>query len=142
MARITVEDAVQYPFSCTEEIRITDINYGGHMGNDALLSILHHARIQFLKHYGYSELNIEGVSMIMADVGIEYKAEGFEGDVLRIEVGVGDRSSKGFDLVYRVSKTVEGREVVVAKAKTGILCFDYTARKVVSIPEGVKFLGE
>lgn len=140
MPRIKIEEPANYLFTCQERVRVTDLNYGGHMGNDALLSLIHCARVHFLKHFGYSELDIEGVSIIMSDVGIEYKAEGFEGERLSISVGVTDQARAGFDLVYRITKLVDNSEVLVAKAKTGILCFDYQNRKVVSIPDGVKFL--
>ena len=67
----------------------------------------------------------------MADVAIEYKAEAFYGDVLHIKVGVNDLSKYGFDLVYQVENQA-GREV--ARAKTGMLCFDYSARKLRPLP--------
>jgi hypothetical protein len=44
-----------------------DINYGGHLGNDAVLSLVHEARVRFLKQQGYTENNIEGAGIIMAD---------------------------------------------------------------------------
>ena len=115
-------------------IRITDVNYGGHVGNDSLLSLIQEARLQFFKQYGYSEISIEGLGTIMADVSIEYKAEMFYGDMLQISVAIDGISRVGFDLFYLIEKKNAGGNILVAKAKTGILCFDYTARKVVSMP--------
>ena len=134
MARIKINLPAHFSFSAQIPVRITDINYGGHLGNDALLSILHEARLQFLQHHGYSELNVGGKSLIMADVAIEYKGESFQGDVLTIGVAADDFNKYGFDLVYRVSNQ---QDRLIALAKTGMLCFDYNTRKVVSVPAEV-----
>jgi acyl-CoA thioesterase FadM len=70
-----------FPFSTELRVRITDVNYGGHMGNDSLLGLLHEARVQFLAHYGLSELDIGGLwGIIMADSVIVYKSEAFPGE--------------------------------------------------------------
>lgn len=135
MARIKVDLPAAFTFSTQLPVRISDINYGGHLGNDAVLSMLHEARMQFLRHYGYSELDLAGKSLIMADVGIEYKGEGFHGDLLTIQVAVHDLNKYGFDLVYQL-KNQENK--LIALAKTGMLCFDYTTRKVAALPEAVK----
>ena len=54
MARIKIAVPPQFTFSTQIPVRITDINYGGHLGNDALLALLHEARVQFLRRYGYT----------------------------------------------------------------------------------------
>jgi acyl-CoA thioester hydrolase len=134
MARIKIALPKKFTFTTTIAIRISDINYGGHMGNDALLSILHEARVQYLLHHGYAELDIVGKSLIMADVAIEYKGEAFRGDVLTIEMAAHDFTKYGFDIIYRVTNQ---EQKLIALAKTGMLCFDYTARKVISLPQEV-----
>ena len=112
--------------------RITDLNYGAHLANDALLRLLHEARVQFLASLGVQELDpATQLGFIMADVAVEYKAEAFYGDVLRIEVGLDDLSKYGFDIVYQV-KNQAGKEV--ARAKTGMLAFDYNTRKLRALP--------
>ena len=134
MARIKVALPDKFTFTTTIAIRITDINYGGHLGNDALLSILHEARMQFLLHHGYAELDVAGKSLIMADVAIEYKGEAFRGDVLTLELAAHDFTKYGFDIVYRVTNQ---DQKLIAVAKTGMLCFDYATRKVISLPQEI-----
>jgi acyl-CoA thioesterase FadM len=56
MARIKLQLPQQFIFSTLIPVRITDINYGNHVGNDAILSLLHEARMQFLNKAGYTEL--------------------------------------------------------------------------------------
>ena len=65
MPRIKIKLPEKFIFRTEIPIRITDINYGGHLGNDSLLSIIHEARVRFLKSLGYSESNVEGVGIIM-----------------------------------------------------------------------------
>ena len=134
MARIKIELPEQFSFSTKIPIRITDLNYGGHVGNDTVLSLIHEARVQYLKSFGYEELNIEGVSLIMSDVGIEFKSELFYGDVITAFVTATDLSRIGFDLYYKLMR----EQTIVATAKTGMICYNYDTRKVVSLPTEVK----
>ena len=134
MARIKIELPEQFTFSTKIPIRITDLNYGGHVGNDTVLSLIHEARVQFLKSSGYDELNIEGVSLIMSDAAIEFKAELFYGDVISAFVTANNFSRVGFDLYYKIMR----EEAIVATAKTAMICYNYDVRKIVSVPTGVK----
>ena len=139
MARIKLTLPSHFSFSTLISIRITDINYGNHLGNDSILSILHEARMQYLKSLGYTELTFAGIGLIMSDVGIEFKAEAFYGDSLKAHVTVGNVSKVGFDLYYKLVRSAD--DSVVALAKTGMICFDYEKRKVVPVPsEAVKKL--
>ncbi|MCB2406644.1 thioesterase family protein [Hymenobacter lucidus] len=131
MARVKVVLPAAYSLSIQLPVRITDLNYGAHLGNDALLSILHEARVQFLRHLGLAEVDAETkLGVIMADVAIEYKGEAFYGDVLHIQLAATELSKYGFDVVYWVKNQV-GKEI--ARAKTGMLLFDYNTRKLRSM---------
>ncbi|GAA4360908.1 hypothetical protein GCM10023185_27690 [Hymenobacter saemangeumensis] len=134
MARIKVALPDTFPFATEIPVRITDINYGAHLGNDALLGMLHEARIHFLKFLGLAAGDYDPTTklgMIMVDVAIEYKGEGFHGDVLTFQMAATDASKYGFDVVYWVHNQA-GREI--ARAKTGMLCFDYNVRKLRVLP--------
>lgn len=132
MPRIKIELPQKFIFKTELALRITDINYGGHLGNDSLLSIIHEARVRFLNHLGYSESNLEGNGIIMIDAAIQYKSEGFYGDSLIIEIDVNGFSGIGCDFVYRITNKSNGK--VIALAKTGIVFFNYEKRKTVSVP--------
>ena len=134
MARIKVDIPAQFSFETRIPVRITDLNYGKHVGNDAILSLIHEARMQFLHQYGYTEMNLEGAGMIMADVAIEFKAELFYGDELSVQVAATDLSRVGFDLCYHLRKAVGGQFITVALAKTGMVCYDYSMKKIVAVP--------
>lgn len=137
MSRIKIKLPEKFSFACSIPVRITDLNYGGHVGNDTVLSIIHEARMQFFQHLGYTEMNLGGCGMIMADAGIEFKSELFYGDMVLVSVAVADLSRVGFDLYYKLEKEDQSNKVTVALAKTGMICYDYERKKIVGVPPGL-----
>lgn len=136
MSRVKIQFPDYNPlYTATIPVRIGDINYGNHVGNDAILSVIHEARMQMLRHYGYTEMNAGGNSMIMADVMIAYKGEAFYGDSLYVKVYAADVAGSSFDLLYDVSTVRESNVVPIAHAKTGMACFDYSARRIEPMTE-------
>ena len=135
MSRIKIDLPANLNFQTSIPVRITDLNYGGHVGNDAILSLIHEARMQFLKNIGYSELEFSGLGLIMTDAGIEFKNELFYGDIVFASVGCANLSKVSFDIFYKLEKKVNDSSQLVATAKTGMACYDYAKKKVSSIPE-------
>jgi 4-hydroxybenzoyl-CoA thioesterase len=133
MNRVKINLPENLNFKTEIPLRISDINYGGHLGNDKILSLVHEARVRFLKELGYSEMNVEGYGIIMIDALVEYKSEAFYGDTVLIEAGIGDIDKIGFDIFYRMLNKASGKEI--ALVKTGILIFDYGKRKIAAVPE-------
>ena len=137
MERIKLQLSPQFLFTTNLTIRISDINYGGHVGNDSFLSLIHEARQQFLNYYGYSELNLAGVGLIMVDTAIEYKKELNYGEAIKISVAAVNFNKIGFDLHYLLEVNNNGIYNVAAKAKTGMLCYNYELKKKMPVPEEV-----
>ncbi|HEX6193582.1 MAG TPA: thioesterase family protein [Chitinophagaceae bacterium] len=135
MPRIKIDLPSDFIFSTIIPIRITDLNYGNHVGNDTILSIIHEARMQYLASIGYTELQFAGIGIIMRDVAIEFKAELFYGDRVTAHVNPGEVSKAGFELFYKLEKDADGKKVFVAAASTGMVCFDYSRKKIMSLPE-------
>ena len=134
MARVKLDmEGVVFGFRTEMEVRITDINYGRHVGNDAMLGLLHEARLRFLGSHGFSEEDIGGVGMLMGDAVVQFKAVAFRGDRLVVEMGLRDVERRTFDLVYRVTRAGDG--AVVALAKTGMVAFDHARNKLADVPE-------
>ena len=138
MARIKIEIPEKVIGTFIIPIRITDINYGNHVGNDAFVSIIHEARMQWLQQYGYTELKIEGIGLIMSDLAIEFKKESFYGDVVEVKLAAGEISRVGFELYYQLFAKRDKADVLLANAKTGMVCYDYDAKKVATIPDKLK----
>jgi acyl-CoA thioester hydrolase len=134
MPRLHLDLPAAFPFATRIAVRVDDINYGGHLANDAVLSLAHEARIRWLRSLGFaSELDVAGTGLIMADAAVVYRAEGRHGMELRVEVAPADVRSRSFDLLYRLSDEATGEEI--ARVKTGMLWFDYAARKLARAPE-------
>lgn len=140
MARLRLEIPDRLPFTTSLIIRVTDLNYGGHLGNDRLLSYVHEARARFLAERGIGELDAFGVGMAMVDAAILFKAEGFMGDRVEISVGCREVSARSWEFVYRL--WMPDRKVLLAEAKTGMVAFDYTLRQVTLIPPGLRSILE
>lgn len=138
MERIKIILPEQFSFSTNIKIRITDLNYGGHVGNDSFLSLIHEARQQFLHHYNYSELHFGNASLIMADASIEFKKELNYADEIKVSVAATGFDKFGFDIFYLVEVINNDSLILAGKAKTGMLCFDYTNKKIVPVPEAAK----
>lgn len=138
MARIKIELPPAFQFSTFIKIRITDLNYGGHVGNDTVLSLIHEARMQFLQHYGQTEMNFGGAGMIMSDVGIEFKHELFYGDNIKVSVAIADISKISFALYYKLEKVASEALVLAATARTGMVCYNYEIKKIAAFPAVLK----
>ena len=138
MERIKINLPDNFKFSTTLKIRITDLNYGGHVGNDSFLTLIHEARQQFLNSFGYSELKLENTSLIMLDAAIEFKKELNYGDEIKISVAANGFDKYGFDLFYKIEIADNENYILAGKAKTGMLCYDYDSKKLMPVPEKIK----
>ena len=132
MARVKFEVQGREVFRTRLRVRVDDVNYGGHLGNDSVLTLCHEARIRFLGENGQSEMNLFGKAIIMTDAIILYRAEGNMGDDIEITLYLDDIGSRGFDLYY----LLECGDREIARVKTGIAFFDYRQRRIVPCPEG------
>lgn len=137
MNRIKIDLPETFLFATTLRIRVTDLNYGGHVGNDSFLSLIQEARQQFLLSHGYRELSIAGVGLIMADVAIEFKKELNYGDEVKISIAATGFDKLGFDLLYKMEVIQDNQLLLAGKAKTGMMCYDYSLKKKTAVPEEV-----
>lgn len=138
MARIKIELPKKFIFKTEIALRISDINYGGHLGHDSVLSLTHEARVRFFTEHGFTELDVFGPGIILSDVAIQYKSEGFYGHTVVVEIAVCDYVKYGCDLVYKLSNSETGEDI--AYAKTGIVFMHYEKREVTPVPEKFKEL--
>ena len=140
MARLSIKMPAQFLAGFQIPVRITDINYGNHTGNHAFIEIIHEARMKWLRQFGYTELDIEGSGLIMSDLAIEFLKESFYGDIIEVKIGAGEMGRASFELFYQLQTQRNNETILLAKAKTGMVCYDYEAGKVVSVPEKLKAL--
>lgn len=135
MARIQITLPDTFIFTTELTVRASDLNYGAHVGNDSVLTIMQEARIVLYRTLGFKdEISFDGsIGQIIADAAIQYKSEAFLGDRLTIKIAVDEFSRFGFDMYYLLENAITGKEV--ARGKTGIVCFDYEKRKIAAIPD-------
>lgn len=123
-----------YKFNTELDVRISDINYGGHLGNDRYLSLFQDARLQYLKQFGFSELSIgENTSLIMSQAHINFKSEAFWGDRLKTFVRISSIKATRFIFDYLILDS-QKKDYVIASGYTEMVGFDYQLRKVKRLP--------
>ena len=132
MARVKIILPDKFNYSTLIDVRITDINYGGHLGNDSVLGIIHEARVRWLAENGFTEGNIDGIGIIMIDAVINFSVEGFYGDKLRIDVAVDEITKAGSDIYYRFVNVANDR--IIVKAKTNIVFYNYESKRMARTP--------
>ena len=122
-----------YPFTTTIPVRITDINYGNHLGHIETIGIFHHARVLFLKENGFDEMNIDGFGLILLDSQYSFKSETKFNTNLCIQVGIGEFSRLKFNIIYQALNQETGN--IIAEGREELVFFDYEKRKVSRISE-------
>ena len=132
MSRVKIELPNAWHYQTQITVQIGDINYGNHLSNDAYLRLAHEARLRFLKHFNYSEMDIEGAGLIMADAAIQFKNQAFHGDVLNISIAVTEIGRAGFTLIYLFERVSDGLQI--GRIKNGMVFYDYQQQCVVNTP--------
>ncbi len=141
MPRIKLKEQNQYKFEYHTVISVRDLNYGGHLGNDALVGIIHVARLDLLKKLKCDELNLgDGkTSIIMGDLAVNYLNQGFLHDKISIFSHISEIRNSGFRIFHKFIKKNDNpagtESKALALAETGIVTFDYKKNKVTGIPD-------
>lgn len=140
MARLKLELPQKLLATVSIPVRITDINYGNHLAHNSLVEIIHEARVQFLNQHGFTELNVGGTALIMSELIVEFKNESFYKDLLQIKIFSGEITGVSFELFYEISVQTKEQKIIIAFAKTGMVCYNYDIKKVRAVPEKLKML--
>jgi len=140
MARLKIELPQKRLASVSIPVRITDINYGNHVGNNSIVEIIHEARVQFLKQHGFTELDVAGTALIMSELLVEFKNESFYNDVLEVKIFSGEITRVSFELFYEISVKKNEQKIIIAHAKTGMVCYNYELKKVSAVPEALRLI--
>lgn len=120
-----------FRFSLSYQVRVADLNYGGHVANSAVLTIMQDGRIGYLAELGpFTEFDLGGCGIILPEAHAFFRAEMFLHDRLEIGVRCSALRRSSFQLEYRIERGGE----LTAEGETPVLCFDYQKRKPVRIP--------
>jgi len=125
----------RFGFATRIPFRITDHNYGNHVANNVFVEYLHEGRVQFLKSLGYSEMDVEGVALVLSELHVKYLKQGFYPDELTLELAVTNLRPTRFDLYYR---GYDSSGDLLLLAKSEMAGIDYGTGKPVRLPEAFK----
>ncbi len=114
------------------KVVVSDINYGGHMGNERALIIFQQARMEWLNSIGYSETNIEGRGLIQLESHVYYLKEVFLGENILCKIVNVQIDRITFEIQYEI---VNKNGDVVIKGTTKMAVFDYEKKKISRIPK-------
>jgi acyl-CoA thioesterase FadM len=117
---------------------VSDINYGGHVGNERYLLFAQETRMRFLASIGCSEQYFGPFGLVLTEAHVEFFHELFHGNTIRVSLAIGTPSRVSFDCFYLIKLVKDEGEVEVATLKTSMVCFDYKERKVRSIPDDLR----
>ena len=122
-----------YSFQYQTILKIRDINYANHLSNDAVVGLLHEARIDMFKKIGCTELRLgyHKTGIIIADLVVNYKKQGYLGDEIIIHLDIDEITKKSFRIFYKIER---GDDLIVL-AETGIVVYDYENEKITTVPK-------
>ncbi len=121
-------------FTTKIRVRVSEVNYGAHVGNESYLVYAQEIRVRFLESFDCKETNIGNqLGLIMSDAQLVYKSESFLGNELEVSLYADEVSKFGFNFFYRIFNLTTSKDAAIIA--TGMICFNYEKRKVVSLPE-------
>lgn len=126
------------PYYIDQHVRVTDLNYGNHLGLPQVSCMAHNARLCFLKSLGLSEMDIGGCAVMIVASHIELKAESLHGDMLRFFVSIEIISKTKFQC--HISVLNPDKDILVATIEDTLVCYDYERKRVVAVPDSFKHL--
>ncbi|MDG2042611.1 MAG: thioesterase family protein [Bacteroidia bacterium] len=126
-----IEMPSQWQYSTEIEVRVSDLNYGNHMGNQQFLAYAQEARVRFLAENGFTELDFGGVSLIQADAAITYSCEGRLGDQIKIAIATEVTGRSSFNVFYQFTNLTQGKHM--ANIRTALISYDYEKNRPIGL---------
>lgn len=102
--RLSITVPESFIYTAAVPVRIYDLNYGNHLGHDALISIMHTVRAEFLHKNKFNELDVGGWTIV-------YLAECFLEDVLEVKLSVSNLKKTSFKMFYSVLNQETRQEI-------------------------------
>ena len=132
MPQVKLSERDTYEFQYSLQVRPQDVNYGGHLGNDNLITLVGAARAYLFHSLGLSELDLgePRTGIIITDMVVNYKAEAFMFDELIIETRIDEVVQKGFRMFHRVRRDTK----LIALVETGFVTYNYATKKTAPVP--------
>lgn len=119
-------------FETEYKVIVSDINYGGHMGNERALIIFQQTRMEWLNSLQYDEANIEGAGLIQLESHVYYLKEVFLGEKLLCRITEIQPERITFNIVYEI---LNEKGNIVIKGSTKMAFFNYEKKKLSKMPK-------
>jgi acyl-CoA thioester hydrolase len=115
------------------QVRFRDLDAYNHVNNAVYLTYFEEARIAFVTAIGMRSLFSPERSTVIAHAEVDYRAPAQLGDLLDIEVTVGEVRNTSYELNYRIVRRSDGR--LIATGKTVQVCFNFVLNAPTRLPE-------
>lgn len=119
-------------FEINYKVIVSDINYGGHMGNERALILFQQVRMDWLNSIGYDEANIEGKGLIQLESHVYYLKEVFLGENLICRIKNVNLEKITFTIEYEI---INEKNEVAINGSTKMAIFDYERKRLSRIPK-------
>lgn len=119
-------------FEINYKVIVSDINYGGHMGNERALILFQQVRMDWLNSIGYDEADIEGKGLIQLESHVYYLKEVFLGENLICRIKNVNLEKITFIIEYEI---INEKNEVAINGSTKMAIFDYERKRLSRIPK-------
>lgn len=120
-------------FETAIQVRISDLNYGAHLGIPSLSQILHNTRDMYMRSLGVSEINCFGTKIVHVSQTVTCHQETFFGDELNISIYFVEKTKARIKLKYEVTNIKT--EKVISDAEETILFLSTRNNSLTKPPE-------
>lgn len=126
------ESIIKANFTIDIPVRISDVNYGCHLGHAELIKITHQARLKFFKEYSLKENDLNGSGIIIKTLHVEYKGESFFDDMLHVSIFINRVERASCEFLYHITKN---DDKPVATVLETALFMNYNTRRLTRVPK-------
>ena len=120
---------------CLIDIRFVDMDALGHVNNANYFTYIEQARIDYFKTVIGENINWALTGLILAHAEMDYKIPIVLGDSIYVYTQCTRLGNRSFDMAYRFVKLLDGTEMEMATGKTTLVCYDYSQKSTIPIPE-------
>lgn len=117
-------------------VRVTDMNYGQHLGHDTVISLMHEARTHALAALGFTEGDLGGYPCVAADLAVQYQAEARWPDALVAETAIPEPGRRAITVFHRLQRPADAR--TVATARITLMLVNPESGRSVAVPETLR----
>ena len=117
------------------EVRFVDIDVMGHVNNAVYLNYFEQGRMHFFRAMIGKEWDWINSGILLARNEIDYISSALLSDDLYVKVWCSNIGNKSLEFSYEVFALENEKEIIRAKGKSILVCFDYSKKITIPVPE-------